>query len=947
MTVRAYLWMSASALALGLSTTMFSTPAQAACTLVGSTVTCDGLDDDGFTGGNGLTLNTLTGSFVQSVYDGNPSTFCPAFRAAVRLGTNARVSNNGQILGRGNCGLGIDTSNGLTLTNDGDIRTDSSVAYAILTGSNFNITNRGTIHTVNAGSVAIVGVNNGLITNAASGVIETTAADAPAIYVEDSNTITNAGTIRTSGSGGIGIDAGATNSITNTGTITATGIASSGIHLRGAGNTIINSGTISAISTQTPRDGENSIGIQLDGNNNVISNTGTISGDYAGVQISGNNNIISNGRTITANAPTSATTLGAAVLINGNNNILNNFSAIRGNGSAAVRVTGANTTIYNGGQITGDVILGSGTNTLTMGNITFISGVIDGRAGTSNKLVFEGAGAVFSNLILGRFDAEKTGTGSWLLGGDVSLLGNVRISGGNFVLTNSRLRAGSVTIDAQGGFGGTGVISGAGVGSSFLPTSVTNAGELTPATGAIGDLTIIGSLTQTRTGRIIFDITNSASDRISVGGNVRLDGELVLRTTASRLNSGQSFTLINVPVGAGTILGSFASVTQLSPYFITGAINVTSNTVTVNIQRNAFVSVARTPEEAGLAAAFDRAVVSGSDPLNLVPRLDGMTAAQAQSTFASLTSDSPVAAQTWTVLAAQTTTDALAPWLDLSSTTHTRGTWRTWGSVLARTGETGAKISSDHFDYQMKGVSAGVDYAITDDTRIGMTASYIDGDTYFASGNAKNELSSTALGLYATHQNEAWFANVGGFIGDGKVSATRLNGYVDPLALVIGNLSAKADTDMHSVFGEAGYIVLASDWQIKPTVGINYAHAKIGALSETAATGLAVQAQKASSVRGEIGLRANSAEGPVRLSVGAFWSQDLKDNDRTASARLVGFTGSDFVIVGRAEKRGWLKTQAAASMDLTPALTAKLAWTGILNDRLGGHAATAGLSYRW
>ncbi|MBL8630487.1 MAG: autotransporter domain-containing protein, partial [Rhodospirillaceae bacterium] len=734
----------------------------------------------------------------------------------------------------------------------------------------------------------------------------------------------------------------------NTGTISVSGIASIGVRIRGTTNTIINDGTISAVSTQTPRDGENSIGVLFEGDNNYISNTGTITGDYAGIQVFGNNSLIVNGRTITANAPSTTTTLGGAVVINGNNTTLTNFSAIRGNGSAAIRVTGSNTTINNSGQITGDVILGGGTNTLTMGNITLISGLIDGRAGTSNKLVFQGSGGVFSNVILGRFDAEKTGTGSWLLGGDVALLGNVRISGGNFVLNNSRLRAGSVTIDTQGGIGGTGVISGAGVGSSFLPTSVVNAGEISPATGGIGDLTIIGSLAQTRTGRLIFDIRNEFSDRISVGGNVSLDGELVLRTTLSALRSGQTYTLVNVPVGAGVISGSFSSVTPLTSYFINGTVRISSNAVTLSIQRTPFASVARTPEELGIAQAFDRAAAAGTDPLNILPRLDSMTAAEAQSTFANFTSDSPVAAQTWTVLAGQTAVDALAPWLDLSNTPHTRGTWRTWGSVLARAGESGPKIDASNFDYEIKGLSAGVDYAVSDDTRIGITASHIDGETYFNAGNARNDLSATLFGAYAAHQNEAWFANVGGFIGDGSVHASRLNGYVDPLALVVGNLNATADTDLQSAFGEAGYIVLAGPWQIKPTVGLNYTHTKIDAFTENAATGLAVQAQKSSSARGDIGIRANSAEeAPVRISVAAFWSYDLKDNDRTAAARLAGFTDSNFVIVGRAEKRGWLKTQAAASMDLTPALTAKLAWTGILNDRLGGHAATAGLSYRW
>jgi uncharacterized protein with beta-barrel porin domain len=964
--------MSASALALGIGTTVFSPPAQAACTQVGSTVTCDGLDDNGFTGGNSLTLNALTGSFVQSVYDGNPSTFCPSFRAAVRLGSSARISNAGQILGRGNCGLGIDTGDGLVLSNTGDIRTDSEVAYGILTGSTFDITNSGTIRTVNATSVAVVAVNNGRIINTSTGVIETTGADAPALSLEDTNTITNNGAIRTSGTGSHGIDAGARNTITTTGTISVSGIGAIGVRARGTGNTITNSGTISAIPTQTPRDGEDSIGISFEDGRNTLTNTGTINGNYAGVVMTGAANRLTNTGTITARAPTAATQLGGAIILENGASTITNSGTIRGTGSAAIRTrSGATLQLTNTGTIDGDIIMGpSAASAVTLGTGSSINGTIVGSGG--GLIGLTGTGTL-SNAILNVGNLTQIGDGTWTLARRYEFQSALlSAANGTLILTDGLGANGLVDVQ-KGRLAGVGTIAGftsglspfvnVGVAPTAGSTTANAVAVLAPglSTTAGARLSINGRLSLQTTSQVALDVSATANDRIDVTGNVSSGGSLVITYAGAPVRSGQTFTLMTagtittlsgqacagtVQDGAALGTGCF-TITDNSPFFVRSSAVVTNTSVTLNVQRTAFASVGQTSEQVGLGAAFDTAVAAGTDPLGLVARFDSMTGAQVQSVLASLTTDSPAAAQTWTLLAAQTTADTLSPWLDLSSTTHTRGTWRTWGSFLARTGESGPKTDSSNFDYEMKGVSAGVDYAITDDTRIGLTASYIDGDTFFAVGNAKNDLSTTTVGLYAVHQDEALFGNVGGFIGDGSVTATRLNGYVDPLALVIGNLSAKADTDMHSVFGEAGYIIPVSTWQIKPTMGLNYAHVKIDALTENVATGLAVNAQKASSVRGDVGVRANSAEGPVRISVGAFWSQNLKDNDRIASARLVGFTGGDFIIVGRAEKRGWLKTQAAASMDLTPALTAKLAWTGILNDRLGGHAATAGISYRW
>jgi uncharacterized protein with beta-barrel porin domain len=954
MTLRAYLRLGASALVLtALGIALAPATAQAECVAAGGTVTCSGTDDDGFIGGNSLTVNVQTGAFVQSVYDGNPSTFCPSFRSALRVGSGARITNAGSLLGRGNCGLGIDAQSGLVLTNTGSIQTDAEVAFAVLATNAFDVTNAGLIQTVNAGSAAFVGGNTGRFTNAGTGRVETTSADSPAVFVEDGNTLANQGALRTTGSGGFGIDAGANNTITNSGTITTTGVASPGIRVRSGGNTITNSGTITTLPIAAPRDGEDSIGIAVETGGNTITNTGTINGDYAGVALAGFGNTFINSGTLTARG-TSSTAPGAALLVEGTSAITNS-GTIRGTGTAAVRVRNTNLQLTNTGRIEGDVVMGTGGTggAIILGTGGVVTGTIFGSTSGGSILGLIGSGTV-SNPLVNMGSLTQLGEGNWTLGRRYEF-GSVLLNtpGGTLTLTDGVTTSGGVFVQR-------GRLTGVGPISAFALN--VSAGVLAPGAAAAGGVMTINAPVQlTATGRAEFDVSATAHDRITVNGTVTSTGNLSVIYGGTPVRHGQTFTLLTAnaisnasnQACAGAIAEEAAlgtgcfTLSDNAPAFIRSSAVVTNTSVTLTVQRTPFASAGVTPEEIGIGAAIDRAAVSGSDPLNIIRRLDTLTIAEARSVFGTLTTDSPVAAQTWTMLAAQTNAESLLGWLNLNAPGRDGGTWQVWGQLLARSGERAPKTDAANFDYELKGLQAGVDYAISDATRVGVTASRVDGDTFFAVGTARNDLDMTSLGVYAAHTQGPWIVNAGAAYGDGAVNATRLNGYVDPLALVIGNLAARADLDATSVFGDVSYDLPAGAWSLQPTARLSYAHIKVDALTEQVGTGLDVQAGESSSVRADAGLRAVRTTGPVRVSAAAFWSYDLKDTDRNATARLIALPGSDFTIVGRTEKRGWLQTQAGVSFDFTPSLTGTIAWTGILNDRLGGHSATAGLSYRW
>jgi hypothetical protein len=183
-----------------LAVTMFSpTPADAACTPNGSTVTCDGNttnqdNPDGFgTGQDNLTVNVKPGASVTG--DNNGFT----------LGTGNTVNNSGTVTGTTN--TGIQASGDVTVNN---------VTGATITGDMNGIVANGTATVTNYGS--ITGVEATIATGIYADVANVTnygtiAGGFTGIYGSTSATVFNYGTI-SGGDSGSGIQTGDAN-ITN------------------------------------------------------------------------------------------------------------------------------------------------------------------------------------------------------------------------------------------------------------------------------------------------------------------------------------------------------------------------------------------------------------------------------------------------------------------------------------------------------------------------------------------------------------------------------------------------------------------------------------------------------------------------------------------------------------------------------------------------------------
>ncbi|MEO0590547.1 MAG: hypothetical protein AAFZ11_08305, partial [Pseudomonadota bacterium] len=249
-------------------------------------------------GNNVTVVNSQTGSIIVDG-QGNLSA---NLSAAIRLGDDATVTNDGLIQTFGGIAEGILTFARGTITNNGNIQTSANGAEGISTGEDSTVINTGSVATLGDNLSTILVGDNSTLNN--SGTITAAGEDADAVTGGDMFTLTNSGMITASGEGARGVEAGDDFTLVNSGTIeahdrainagddaTITNEVGGLINSTGDGDdttedadtiqtgdnlTIVNNGTISNEGFDTK--------IIDAGDNLTVTNNGLITSDWKGVE---------------------------------------------------------------------------------------------------------------------------------------------------------------------------------------------------------------------------------------------------------------------------------------------------------------------------------------------------------------------------------------------------------------------------------------------------------------------------------------------------------------------------------------------------------------------------------------------------------------------------------------------------------------------------------------
>ncbi|KJB91529.1 hypothetical protein N826_27395 [Skermanella aerolata KACC 11604] len=721
------------------------------------------------------------------------------------------------------------------------------VAIELIGGG--TVENRGTIRGLaNASAIVVTGVASAATKIDNYGTIEAsktagnTARDVAAIYLNSRADIINRSTGAIKGTGGAD------------GIIVATDVANGDA----GGSTITNEngGVISS-------DSGNAISVY--GSMRSITNSGKIISETGTAIYLGAKGEITDGITNTSTG-----------LIQG--------GPADGSGKAIdASLSSANLTINNAGTIVGQILFGTGTDTL---NVT--GGKITGNVTGDSKDI------VNFNL----------GSGSFTTAGQFVGIGTINANSGTTTLAQAVTGASAFNIK-----------SGATVkqSASIAATTVTNAGTLNVGSSK---QTITGNYVQT--GTLALTITDAANGSLSVSGTADVKGQIAPDTKTSRtlpVAPGTSFTVLE---SAGTLTATdvkLDNTNTLEKFVVSKSGNLLNLTrefglaadapaqQAINGLKSGAISTGGDPSVGQSVVALERALGTLVDSAGGIQgRINTVGATSSLGSILSILQGSTTTINGTTVTLTQAQVNdivsqfvqELTPSFSISATSagvtnsigasssstisnrvaSLRGadsqTGMAAGDMVGRGIELWALPYLSTFTQDLKdgvsgykadsrGITIGADTVVADNLRVGLAVGYAntDLDGKNASLGDTSEIDSYQVTLYASYNPAPWFVDVQLGYGFNQNDQTRKFSVVQASSgfSSIENLTADYDSSSYRARISGGLTKTFNGVDLTPNLFMQYTYSETDSYKESGSNGVNMSASDTTSVLGGIGLK--------------------------------------------------------------------------------------------
>ena len=562
--------------------------------------------------------------------------------------------------------------------------------------------------------------------------------------------------------------------------------------------------------------------------------------------------------------------------------------------------------------VTGLVFAPDGTLTLN-GPLSITNGLFNAPGGTG--------------VVLGQFPITTPGDFTKIGQGLLNLLSNVVVNG------NAYVNSGGLAIN--GSFTANNLIVALNAylqGSGFIFGNVFNNGVVAPGNSP-GTLHISGNFVQAGTGAMDVELASTALfDRLVVGGNASLAGALnVISYGGFKFEYGQQFAFLQ----AGSITGTFDSITTSDPAHFRARFLVNGGTGTILLAPTSYTLVARTQNQKNVAKALDSYIpATRGDRLAVSTSLDFLSARQypqaldaigpAQyESLATTTIEQYNAQNQW--LQQRFSSIRLgdgargfsqnglnSPLVSDSGTSHsgkdikeakdilTPSPDNRWGVWVQGNGIFGKNYNiSDVPNYRFSsgGVYAGADYQFFNGFAAGVFTGYQGTYAKYANGGTMN-INAVRFGGYAAYgTGSGFYANL---IAGGGASDYTFKRMIQ-FPGVNRSASSQPSGGEFSSSVDAGYDFRLGKFTLTPVASALYTYVGIAPFTESGARALdlRVNSQSASSLLSSLGARVAYAwklSGKLSIipQVGMFWQHEFLQNSRNISSALDGGAGPGF-----------------------------------------------------
>ncbi len=617
-------------------------------------------------------------------------------------------------------------------------------------------------------------------------------------------------------------------------------------------------------------------------------------------------------------------------------------------GPGSLILTGTNT-------YTGLTTINAGTLQVGDGGAT---GSIVGNVVDNGTLAFNRSDTVtYAGAISGTGNVVKMGTGTLILPGISTYTGSTTVDSGSLIVDGS-LASTETVINPGGSLGGHGTIGG----------NLVNNGTMGQSNSP-GTLTVANNYTQTNSGILRIGVAGVAAnqhDLVAVNGHAALAGTLQLfPLTGFNLQPGDQLTFLTAKNG---VSGSFANVQ--SQLVSTGTILqalVTSlpDSVVLEAVQGSFAStpgVAQTPNQQQVAKALDSAVGNpkaapllaflNNQPLaNLPADLELIAPTQLTSINATAVSVSDVqisnisqrlanvhAGSTGFSSSGFSLNGGTATFADgFAGVTGSEGKsapavfaptpdnrWGLFATGLGEFTNVDSTPNAAGYNVDTGGFTFGVDYRLTPNFALGLTAGYAH-TTVSLDGGGNIDVNGGKIGAYAT-----LFAN--SFYLDAAISGGP-SGYTTRRTALQGTASGNTGGADLDVLVATGYDWKKGNLTVGPTASFQYNYVGLDSFSETGSLApMKFPDQNTQSERSAFGARASYewkvAHITILPQISAAWQHEYGATEYSVVASFANGAGSSFSVIGPEIGRDSLLVGAGATVILNERVSTYLYYDG-------------------
>lgn len=544
--------------------------------------------------------------------------------------------------------------------------------------------------------------------------------------------------------------------------------------------------------------------------------------------------------------------------------------------------------------------------------------------------------------------------GSTKLSGDSSAFsGKTNVSGGTLYVTGSL--GGTINALAGGTLAGTGTI---GTGSSSI--TIGNGGRLSPGLdGAVGTLTMNGSLNLAGGSTYVVQVSGNSSDVINLTGTVTIASGAALQVSGTA--TAQSYTILT----ASTLTGTFSTVDWggVSGYEV--AYNETNGTIRL-LRASGSQSAFLTPNQSSVASVMQTSTVPAAvtsavsrlatdQRAGALQQLSGQSHADMNSNLVKVNLSvnntvnarvravtSGVAAPTVPVLGygeeKKTVTDDRFAAFEKKDLPADPDRFAMWANGFGSWGQAGATDGGSSTGMANAGMLAGGDATITGNLRAGVFGGF--SRSYFDDSSSKGNSSNYHAGAYAGTSWDALSFRTGLSYTWYDVRTKR------GISVLNETVEGKYDASSLNAFGEVSYRIATAYAAFEPFAGLAHTHLKTDGFTETGGiSALTIGSSTSDTTYTTLGMRASTDVnlGPVTASLrGSLgWLYAFGDLNATRTARFA--TGSSFSVTGTPLDRNAALVETGADFRLTPSSTLGITYTGQFGKIAQEHGANARL----